>query len=178
MAIGHFAPVRRYQIVHAAKPRQHFTPFQSSGFSHQKGMVRRIRPIAKIGDKAMFLWILVNVSYQLNKISIGGDFNAAEGVLEETSSASVGFVNCLGVGVEKIAELLTGIFTDPKGFKNPSGLLLFFQRLNSHQEVKMIPQQTISECIGYRLNVVGVELQEVRIIALSKKMFSRLLPRL
>ncbi len=33
----------------------------------------------------------------------------------------------------------------------------------------MVPQQAISKCIGYRFDVLGVELQEVRIIPLFSK---------
>jgi hypothetical protein len=81
----------------------------------------------------MFLRVLMDVGHQLNEVSIRRNFNAPEGVLEETSSASVGFVNCLGVGVEKIAELLAGVFTDPKGFPKPFGSGPLSERLGQYR---------------------------------------------
>jgi len=85
-------------------------------------MIRRVGPVAKVGDKAVLLRVPVDVDDKAGIVGLGGHLDAAKGMLKQAAGAPVGFVDGLGVGVEKVGEYLIdpqGLGGDPKGFENP-----------------------------------------------------------
>ena len=71
-------------------------------------MVRRVGPGTEVGDQAVFLWILMDVGDQMDKVGVGGDRYPAKGTLEQGTSAVIGFVDGFGIGVEQVGKVLTG----------------------------------------------------------------------
>jgi hypothetical protein len=54
----------------------------------------------------MLLRILVNIGDYVPKLTIIGDGHSSERMLKQTSSAVIGNVDALGIGVEEVGETL------------------------------------------------------------------------
>ena len=72
-------------------------------------MIRRIGPNAEIVNETVFLWILMDVGDQVNKVFVGGHRDATEWVLEQAAGTLIYLVDRFGIGVEQIAKLLAGV---------------------------------------------------------------------
>jgi|GEM_PF-6221774 len=96
------------EALGTVKPGQHVIPPQPGWFVRQVRVVRRIGPGPEVLDQAVFLWVLVDVGYQVDKVRIGSDQYPAKGTLEQRASAIIGFVECPGVGIKQVGEALAG----------------------------------------------------------------------
>jgi hypothetical protein len=65
-------------------------------------------PLSKVVDKAVFLWVVVDVCDQPAQLRVRGDANAAKRPLEERSSPTVRLVERLGVRVKEVGKGLAG----------------------------------------------------------------------
>ena len=72
-------------------------------------MIRRVGPVAKVIYKAVLLGILMDVDHQVSKVSVGRDLDATKRSLKKRTRAVVGLVECLGVSIEKVGKVLTGL---------------------------------------------------------------------
>jgi hypothetical protein len=72
-------------------------------------MIRGIGPEAKVINKSVLLRVLVDVRDQMDKVGVRIHEDAPEWVLKEAACAPIGLVDCFGVGVEQVSELLAGI---------------------------------------------------------------------
>ena len=97
-----FLLVRRRKVIQISESVQDILSLQVSWFGRQEGMIRRVGPVAKVGGKAVLLWVPVNVDDEAGIVGLGGHFDTAKGMLEQVAGAPVGFVDSFGVGVEKL----------------------------------------------------------------------------
>jgi hypothetical protein len=129
-----------------AKPFKYLISHRMSCLIRKYRLVGRVWILAKVGNKAVLLGVKVDVAHQCRKVGVGPDRNTAKAFLEQAAGATVGFVDGLGVAVEKVGELL--------GWRlgRPARSWI----LDTHQQVKMVAQQDIGERIGDGGDVFGV----------------------
>ena len=96
-------------IIAGSKPFQHFSPVYQSDFRARDYSIRRIFPIAKVCDKPMLLWILVDVGNHVPELPICCNRNSPKRVLEQTACPPISLVDRLGIGVEEVGELITDV---------------------------------------------------------------------
>ena len=96
------------KVIQAAKPFKHDDSLHTCRLFQKYGIIRRIRPVAKVVYKAVFLRITVNIRNQVHKISIASDRNAAERMLKQTASPAIGFIDRFCIGITQIAKYLAG----------------------------------------------------------------------
>ena len=99
-----------------------------------------------------------------SKNRITGNQNPSKWVLEQAACATIGIVDRFCVGVEQISELLAWGCCF-KMFRSLQDFYLLHS-FNAHQEMEVIAQQAVRIRVCNTCDVPGVELQEVRIIAL------------
>src|SRR5512136_2270667 len=96
--------MRGDKALRTIEPSKNIVPVQVCGLIRETGLIRRIRPLAEIGHKSVLLRVQVDVSHQLDKVRLRQYRYPPEGMLKQTARAPVGFVNGLGVGIEKVGE--------------------------------------------------------------------------
>ena len=106
--------------------------------------------------------VAVNIGDQMEQISLRRDLDPLERVLEQAAGATVGFIDRLAVGVEEIAELLAGRH-------DSSVVRLLRNRLESHQHMKVVFQETVGVGVGDSWDVTSVQLEKMVIVPLLKK---------
>ena len=104
----------------------------------------------------MFLRVLVNISDQRLEMRLAFNPYAPKRALKQRPAASVHFVESPGISVEQVRKSLAGHFR--------KRLIL-----DPHQEMKMVPQQTISVSLRYRHDMPGVKLEKIMVILLLEK---------
>jgi hypothetical protein len=151
-----------YKTITVIEPGENFVSGEFCWFLADKGIIRRIWPIAKIFDEAMALGILVNICHQDSEIGIGIDRLAFEVFFEEAAGAVIGFVDGLGVSTKECGKLLSQALIGTPFLRGMEFLTLAI--FDPQQEVKMIRHQTVGKCICDYRNILLVQLHEIRII--------------
>jgi hypothetical protein len=83
------------QSLRAAKPLHHRIALQLGRNVGRDGLPRRPRPIPKIRDEAMLLWVEVNVENQVGEVGITVDVDAIKVLLKEFARSGICLVNRL-----------------------------------------------------------------------------------
>ncbi len=125
-------------------------------------MIRGIRPFSEICDKAVLLRVEMDVMYQLHEITVRCDRDPAKAMFKQAAGTLIDLVDGLGVGVEKVGEVLI----DLRGFRNLEGLVRDLGGLfDAYQQMKVIAEQAIGKCVGNGFDVVSVEPEKIGIVA-------------
>lgn len=70
--------------------------------------------MAKISGEAVFFWIPVYISYQLEKMRIAGDFNSPEWMGKQAPGLALLQIDCLSIGIKKVPELMARLLTSAR----------------------------------------------------------------
>jgi hypothetical protein len=150
-----------------SEPSKDLIPVQTRRTGGEQGAVRAVLPAQGVLPQAMVFGIALDVDDDLHQLRLTPDEDPAKRPLEQSLYTARIELEGAGIRVEHVA-------------KNPARRAgeFGFRVLESHQQVEVIGQQAIREGVGVGRDPFLVELQEVPRSCSTRKMFSRLLPRL
>lgn len=116
----------------------------------------------------MFFWVAVDVGDQGGEVTVTVHQFSAERFFKQASCSLVGFVECFCTGAEKVGEgpAWIGMAIGLPVLKGLADLLALFVISDPHQQMKMVAHQTMGIRFSNWLNVVRLQFQEIRIVAL------------
>lgn len=168
--------MKGFEPVPTSNPIEHFVPFEMGDFVGEQNVIRGIGPVAEISDEAVFLRVTMNVIEESEEVPVGLNLDAPKSFLKQTAGTVVGFVDSFGIAVEQVAKSL-GDLLGGEELRHEAGACgatvsqpeRDCPGFDANQQVKMIPHKAISEGVGNRVDVFGIELHEVEVVALFPK---------